>query len=281
MEAPERATTAESVAKYFSTATKRSSAHYNIDVNSVVCSVLVQDVAYHAPGVNHNGIGLEHAGYARQSRAEWLDSYSRTMLEEKSAPLAAALAGIFAIPIRFVDRVGLRNNVRGITTHHEVSQAFRRSDHWDPGPNFPIDLYLTWVQNNAPKAGDEYMGRQSDVVGVCVDPLTGGTYGVTRNGSVLVKQMAGLVPAYRGDLLSVGVITESVVAIAANRSGYTMLGRDGGIFNFGTQYNGSYSGLLPEHRIGEREFVDIEYAEDGQTYICLADDLSPYHFGPV
>ena len=33
---------------------------------------------FHAPGANHNGIGLEHAGYARQSAEDWADAFSET-----------------------------------------------------------------------------------------------------------------------------------------------------------------------------------------------------------
>ena len=30
----------------------------------------------------------------------------------------------------------------GITTHVVVTNAFHKSDHTDPGPNFPIDDYI-------------------------------------------------------------------------------------------------------------------------------------------
>ena len=32
----------------------------------------------------------------------------------------------------------LRAGERGITTHAQVSKAWKKSDHWDPGPGFPI-----------------------------------------------------------------------------------------------------------------------------------------------
>ena len=35
---------------------------------------------------------------------------------------------------------------RGITGHVEVSRAFKRSDHWDPGPGFPIESFLDDVR---------------------------------------------------------------------------------------------------------------------------------------
>src|SRR4051794_37904817 len=83
MEAPETGDTAENVAHYFANQPKGSSgssAHYCIDNNSVVQCVRDHDVAWHAPGANHDGLGFEHAGYARQTAQEWNDAYSKSML---------------------------------------------------------------------------------------------------------------------------------------------------------------------------------------------------------
>ena len=146
MEAAEASTTAENVASWFAgTGAPKASAHYNVDSDSIVQSVLDKDIAWHAPGANHNGIGIEHAGYARQTAAEWDDAYSRRMLE-RSAKLCASLCEKFGIPVAFVDANGLRRGARGITTHHEVSKAFRKSDHYDPGASFPIERYLELIQ---------------------------------------------------------------------------------------------------------------------------------------
>src|SRR6476469_11249703 len=77
MESPEKPDTAESVAAWFAgSSAPQASAHYCIDANSVVECVRDTDVAWHAPGANHNGIGLEHAGRAAQSAADWNDEYS-------------------------------------------------------------------------------------------------------------------------------------------------------------------------------------------------------------
>lgn len=145
MEAPEKPGTAERVAAWFAGATApRASAHWCFDSDSAVRCVRDRDVAWHAPGANHNGLGYEHAGYARQTREEWLDPYGRAMLEV-SARQARLDCRQYAIPVRFVDAAGLKRGERGITTHREVTEAFRRSTHWDPGPGFPMDHYLTLV----------------------------------------------------------------------------------------------------------------------------------------
>lgn len=145
MESPETAKTAESVAAWFAGPNApQASAHYCIDSDSIVQCVRDQDVAWHAPGANHDGLGLEHAGYARQSRAEWLDAYGIQMLA-KSARLTAELCAKYGIPIRHLNAADLRRGDKGITGHVDVSQAFRRSDHTDPGASFPWDTYLAMV----------------------------------------------------------------------------------------------------------------------------------------
>lgn len=154
MEAGETSKTAENVARWFQTApAPQTSAHYCIDDDSVVQCVQIRDVAYAAPNANRNGIHLELAGYARQSKAEWLDAYGRAML-----PLAARLIATVVlpkvralqpsrpIPLAFVDAAGLKAGRRGITTHWEVTKAFNPGGHTDPGPGFPIAEFLAMVR---------------------------------------------------------------------------------------------------------------------------------------
>ena len=151
MESPEKSNTAEACANYFAT-TAEASAHYCIDQNSVVQCVRDSDVAWHAPGANHNGLGFEHAGYARQTREEWLGDAASLSLLELSAELAAEKCREYGIPVIWLQPADLRAGRRGITSHANVSKAFQRSDHWDPGSNFPVQRYLTLVRQHL---GDE------------------------------------------------------------------------------------------------------------------------------
>lgn len=146
MEAPEKGDTAENVARYFARSSTRASAQFCVDNDSIVQCVPAECVAWHAPGANRLGIGIEHAGYARQSPGQWRDSYSAAMLD-LSARLCAELVHHFAIPVDFIDGEALRANRPGITTHLQVTRAWPdKGTHTDPGPGFPLREYLDAVR---------------------------------------------------------------------------------------------------------------------------------------
>jgi len=48
----------------------------------------------------------------------------------------------------------LRAGKRGITGHAQVSEAFHRTDHTDPGTSFPVDAYLARVREHL---GDKFV----------------------------------------------------------------------------------------------------------------------------
>jgi len=149
MEAPEKPTTAENIASWFAGANApKASAHWCHDNDSSVRCVADKDVAWHAPGANHNGIGHELGGYARQSRAEWLDPYGLAMLPRVAAQVRID-CDTYGIPKQFVGVEGLLRGERGITIHRYVSEAFRRSSHWDTGYHFPEDHFLDLVSGSA------------------------------------------------------------------------------------------------------------------------------------
>ena len=123
-----------------------ASAHYAVDQDSVVQCVREMDVAWHAPGANHNGIGIEHVGYAKQSAKEWEDSASSAVLD-CSARLTARICKEYGIPVRKIDPPALLRKERGICGHFDVTLAFPgpKRSHWDPGTGFPWDRYIKLV----------------------------------------------------------------------------------------------------------------------------------------
>lgn len=149
MEYPEVPRGAEWCAEFFAgPQAPQASAHYAIDRDLVVQCVRDVDIAWHAPGANDQGIGIEHAGYANQSRTDWLDAYSSAELAV-SAKLAARLSATYRIPIVWLDAAALKTKgARGITGHRDVSLAFGGT-HTDPGLNFPIDEYLRLIRSSS------------------------------------------------------------------------------------------------------------------------------------
>lgn len=121
-----------------------SSWHFAVDSNSVTQSVREKDIAWHAPGVNPISIGIELAGRAKQTGEQWNDEFSRSMLG-LAAALTARLCREWNIPGTFVDAAGLLRRERGLTTHAEVTKAFHRSTHTDPGPNWPRESFMRQV----------------------------------------------------------------------------------------------------------------------------------------
>ncbi|MBA2462023.1 MAG: N-acetylmuramoyl-L-alanine amidase [Actinobacteria bacterium] len=147
MEAAERDGAAESCARWFQNPRSRLSAHYCVDASSVVQCVRDQDVAWHAPGANHDGLGIELAGRAGQSRREWADGYSAAVLE-RGAELTAGLCRRYSIPAVWLWPPDLLAGRRGLTSHSAVSEAFGRSTHLDPGLGFPAERYLALVRSH-------------------------------------------------------------------------------------------------------------------------------------
>lgn len=155
-EYPEELDGAEAVAKYFQRVDRKASAHFVCDADSTVQCVALDDVAYHAPGANHNGVGIELCGYAKQTMADWLDDYGVRMLRDQAAPLVRDLLDEFQIPLTWLNVDDLkRSRPRGVTSHWNVSLAYRRSTHTDPGSGFPVGQFIDWCRKPAPATQED------------------------------------------------------------------------------------------------------------------------------
>lgn len=149
MEAVEKGDTAESIAQYFAAMpdNRQASAHVCVDNNSVIQCVPDNSVAYGAPGCNNDGIQVELAGYGVQSRAQWLDQYGQQMLE-LAADVVAQYCVKYSLPAVHLTDLQLSHGERGIVGHAQVSRVYQKSDHTDPGPNFPWDDFMCRVQRH-------------------------------------------------------------------------------------------------------------------------------------
>lgn len=144
MEAPEGPATAENVANWFAGPNApQASVHYNVDADSIVKSVEEKDIAWHAGSINGYSIGVEHAGYAKQTPEEWADESSLAILD-KSAELVADICNRYSIPVQRVTADDLKYGRRsGICGHIDVTNGLSGGKgHWDPGPHFPWEWYL-------------------------------------------------------------------------------------------------------------------------------------------
>jgi hypothetical protein len=146
MESSEKPGTARAVAKWFAgNDAPRASAHLCVDPNEAIECVLQQDVAWAAPGANHDGYHVELAGRAAQKPGDWSDASSTAILRRAAGPVALVCQA-WEIPVvrLTVDQVK-DGKTKGFCGHVDVSKAFKKSDHWDPGPHFPWDLFLAHV----------------------------------------------------------------------------------------------------------------------------------------
>ena len=101
-------------------------------------------IPWGAAGANHDGLHVEICGYARWSQDEWL--YRDSMLR-RAAYRVANWCWLYSIrPKWLTDRQLAGGKARGLTTHKQVTEVFKRGTHWDPGPDFPRNVFLTWVR---------------------------------------------------------------------------------------------------------------------------------------
>nr|DAX48454.1 MAG TPA: N-acetylmuramoyl-L-alanine amidase [Caudoviricetes sp.] len=162
MEAPEGPQTAENVARYFASGQVVASAHMCVDQDSVVYCLPASAVAFAAPGCNHDGYQVEHAGYARQSPEEWGDAASVAMLQ-LSAQATREIADSLGIPLRHLTDDELAAGMSGFVGHDQVSRVYKRSDHTDPGPSFPWSYYMGLVTGESAQLAIDTTEGENDM----------------------------------------------------------------------------------------------------------------------
>ena len=100
-----------------------------------------------------------------ESREEWLKF---DLMLRVGAARDAQVALDRNIPVRKIDYKQLRNGERGFFGHHDTALAWGQTDHVDPGPGFPWDVYLGYVkhyQDIIKKGGDDMAAFGPDQVG--------------------------------------------------------------------------------------------------------------------
>jgi hypothetical protein len=137
--------TAKGAAEYFTT--QASGGSSNLVVDDTECYRVLSDlvIPWGAPPLNTSGFHIEQAGYATWTRTQWL-THMQTI--DRAAYKAALRCESFKIPPRVLTVAELRADFAlheprgGIVTHATVSAAFHDSTHTDPGPGYPLDMFL-------------------------------------------------------------------------------------------------------------------------------------------
>jgi hypothetical protein len=144
MEAPMRRGTARGTANYFAAGSGGNfvSAHVCIDPGEAVRCLDLSDMGYHAPP-NGGSVGFELAGYSADD--DWATPDGESMLRI-AANVSRDVAAVVGVDPVWLVAASLLAGRHGYTSHAEVSNAWHQSDHWDPGPHFPIDHFLDLVR---------------------------------------------------------------------------------------------------------------------------------------
>jgi N-acetyl-anhydromuramyl-L-alanine amidase AmpD len=139
---------ARSIANYFATH-RTGSAHYVVDPGEIVQCVREGTIAYHAPP-NTGSIGIELCDPQSGSATRWADT-NHTAMFQHAAPLVAAIAKRWNVPLVKIGSTELRAGKHGICGHIDVSYAWHMTDHGDPmeaGP-FPWARFMEMVKGGS------------------------------------------------------------------------------------------------------------------------------------
>jgi hypothetical protein len=180
---------------------------------------------------------------------------------------------------RAADLLAGGERARGFTTHFEVTQAFHKSTHTDPGVGFVIDQYIAFVKEASDPKGAA-MARVTDAVDAALIPVWRASDG--RPGVWVLKDDGGVFTYppeasdhFFGSMGGKPLNAPMTGIVAHSPHGYWTIAQDGGIFAFGdAPAMIPFKGFMNEWRIGAHKMVDAEY--DGHLLTCLADDGSFY-----
>lgn len=139
----ETANGAVSLARF--TQQQQGAYHEIVDNDQVVVTAQDNEVVAGAAGANSDGWHICLVGMPDQSAEQWADDYSQHELDIAAERVALACKR-FGIPARFIDADAVKRGDAGICGHKQISDAYHKSTHWDPGPAFPWTAFLERVQ---------------------------------------------------------------------------------------------------------------------------------------
>lgn len=134
---------ARKVARYFQSDSAGGLAHFVVDPSETVQSCQESISCWHAPP-NGGSLGVELCDPQAGPSERWYDAPHQQMLS-RAAALVADLCARHNVPVEYVNSAGLKAARHGITMHSDVSQAFHKSSHTDPGTGFPMAHFVDLV----------------------------------------------------------------------------------------------------------------------------------------
>ena len=107
-------------------------------------------IVWGAGGVNERSLHICFVpGFAAWNRSQWLVHISAI---QRGARRAAAWGGLYGIPMVHLTPAQVAAGNKGICTHGDVTAAGYTASmgHTDPGPSFPMDVFLAAANPAAP-----------------------------------------------------------------------------------------------------------------------------------
>lgn len=119
------------------------SSHAGCDNNKTKTYIDPQYASWTLLNGNRKSVNMEICGWARWTRAEWLGPQRGRLVQ--AANWARQMCDRFGIPKRHIGAEGVARNEAGIIGHVDYTNGARDGSHWDPGPGFPWDVFITLV----------------------------------------------------------------------------------------------------------------------------------------
>jgi hypothetical protein len=148
--ATDNTASASAEASYARTRPDKTSAHFYVDDRQVIQALDTSHIAY---GCLYHGnrisIQFELCG---------LSNHVSDAVMRKAAATVARVCRDNGIPVRKVGASDVRNGVKGICGHGDITAAFPEDhgDHTDPGSQFPWSTFIGYVQGDDAVGINEY-----------------------------------------------------------------------------------------------------------------------------
>lgn len=148
--------TAEGEAQYATHRADETSAHFYVDDHNAVQALRVDHIAWGALWHgNQISVQFELCG---------LSNHLSDATMRQAAPLVAEVCRRYGIPVRKISASQVRNGVRGICGHADITAAFPEDHgtHTDPGPDFPWGRFIDYVREGDDVTKSEFMSWLKD-----------------------------------------------------------------------------------------------------------------------